>query len=440
LQRKVSASREIALALFWLLAGVMVTLAALVVLLPWIRTIERLGPLPAIPWQGTVGAAVIVAVVVGLYWKWGRPDLLGDRRSPAVAIAPGRSAVGAPPAAGPNASQGMGGGSMNSAIASLERRLAQGGGSADDWELLAKSYDFLGQPENAAKARARQLPPVSADAASAPGAPSVTVAPPVTPKLAADSLQWLEKASAARREQRFADAAAIYAQLAARGQMSAEAWADYADTAASLQGKKLAGEPEKYIAKALALSPLDPKALWLKASADEEAGRFADAAASLQKLSGELDPKSADAKIVNASLQQDRKLAASSPNGPPTAVDATASSAAVSGQVSLAKSLLGKVAAGSILFVVAKSVDSPGIPVAVLRMPTGTWPVPFTLNDASAMIPGRTFSTAGRVTIEARISASGQAIPTSGDLQGSSQILAPGGHTAVKIVIDKVVK
>ena len=332
---------------------------------------------------------------------------------------------------------------MSSAIASLERRLAKGGGSAEDWELLAKSYDFLGQPDNAAKARAHQLPPAPPDDAAGGVSPPAQVlakaASATAPALSKDSLQWLDKAAAARKEQKFADAAAIYAQLAARGQMNAESWADYADSAASVQGKKLAGAPEQYIAKALALEPTNPKALWLKASAAEEGGRFGEGAAALQTLLGELDPKSADAKIVSASLQQDQKMAATEPGAAsPAAV--TASRTSISGEVSLAPALKSKVSPGSILFIVAKSVDSPGMPVAVRRVPVDAWPVPFTLDDSLAMMPGRTLSTAGRVSVEARISATGQAMPAAGDLQGTTAAFSPAGHVPLKIQIDQVVK
>jgi cytochrome c-type biogenesis protein CcmH len=56
------------------------------------------------------------------------------------------------------------------------------------------------------------------------------------------------------------------------------------------------------------------------------------------------------------------------------------------------------------------------------------------------MMPGRTLSAAGRVTIEARISASGQAMPAAGDLQGTSGVITPAGHAPLQIVIDQVVK
>jgi cytochrome c-type biogenesis protein CcmH len=175
--------------------------------------------------------------------------------------------------------------------------------------------------------------------------------------------------------------------------------------------------------------------LWLKASADEEAGRWNDAVLVWQKLETVLEPRSADAKIVVANLQHDLKLAASAPTASPAAAGAT-----ISGEVALADALSGHVASDATLFVVAKSVDSPGIPLAVLRTAVGTWPVKFTLDDSQAMLPGRNLSSAGRFTIEARISRSGQAMPASGDLQGTSAIINPSAHEPLKILIDRVVK
>jgi hypothetical protein len=295
------------LALFWFLAGILSTLASLILLLPWLRKIPRLGALPSLPWQAGVGAGVMMAAVLGLYHWFGHSDSVtqssaGNQTAALPASNPasssafadainqsGNLASAAPkPATLPKAAAG----SMGSAIASLEGRLAKGGGSADDWELLAKSYEFLGRPQDASKARARQLPPL----------------PPDTDE-----------------------------------------------------------------------TPLKPAAA------------------------------------------------------------AVAPGTAVSGEVSLAASLRAKAAAGATLFIVAKSVDSPGIPVAVFRSSVGTWPVKFTLDDSQSMLPGRNLSSAGRVTIEARISQSGQPLPASGDLQGSTAAIDPADHQPLKIVIDRII-
>jgi cytochrome c-type biogenesis protein CcmH len=118
---------------------------------------------------------------------------------------------------------------------------------------------------------------------------------------------------------------------------------------------------------------------------------------------------------------------------------ANARGTAVSGEVSLAAGLRAKAAAGATLFIVAKSVDSPGIPVAVFRSSVGTWPVKFTLDDSQSMLPGRNLSSAGRVTVEARISQSGQPLPAAGDLQGSTVAINPADHQPLKIVIDRII-
>jgi hypothetical protein len=299
------------LALFWFLAGILSTLASLILLLPWLRKIPRLGPLPTLPWQAGVGAGLMIAAIFGLYLLFGHADLSNQTTAMAAPdAAPNAASAAAASTAGafadavnqsgslsspaPKAAAGSTGkaGSMGSAIASLERRLAKGGGSADDWELLAKSYEFLGRPADAAKARARQLPPLPPDTDETPSKPAAA---------------------------------------------------------------------------------------------------------------------------------------------------AVASGTAVSGEVSLAAGLKAKAAAGATLFIVAKSVDSPGAPVAVFRSSVGTWPVKFTLDDSQSMLPGRNLSSAGRVTIEARISQSGQPLPAPGDLQGSTAAINPADHQPLKILIDRII-
>jgi len=74
------------------------------------------------------------------------------------------------------------------------------------------------------------------------------------------------------------------------------------------------------------------------------------------------------------------------------------------------------VPAGLTLFILAKSVASPG-PSGVLRTTTAAWPVKFQLDDTQSMLPDRKLSTAGMVTIEARTSKTGQACRR-GNFQG----------------------
>lgn len=419
---------------FWFVTGMLTMFAALLVLLPWLRTIPGFESLPAVPWQVPLIGLIVVGAALSMYAWLGRPELAAQSRgitpqeSAALAnVGPAATAAGNTAASG-NAAAG----SMNAAVASLRARLSKGSGSADDWELLAKSYEFLGKPDDARQARAHQLPPADTSAPEGNATPA-----PAAEALSPESLKSLGKAAQARANKQYTVAAKIYKQLASAKQMNSDAWADYADTAATLQNNRLAGEPETYIANALALNGANPKALWLKASADEEAGRYSDASAAWQRLQSVLPPDSKDAKIVADNLQHDRELAGGAQNGPP--VGAAAAGASISGEVSVASTLTGKATPGATLFIVAKSVDAPGPPVAVYRGSVGAWPVKFTLDDSSSMLPGRNLSNAKRITVEARISRSGQALPAAGDLRGTTGVIDPLSRQPLKIVINEVV-
>jgi hypothetical protein len=316
------------------MAGVCFTLTFIILLLPWLRTIPGLGSLPALPWQAGIAAVAVAGAVFGLC-VWLQP---ANPAVPANGASAENSASGPAPASGAATDQwagiadalGRGAGPMsgpaqppsngsilngpakaaaspmNSAIASLRARLAKNGGSADDWELLAKSYEFLGEPAEAAKARAHQLPALPADDAARATAP----APAAT---------------------------------------------------------AIAGAPA-------------------------------------------------------------------------TSSAAAGSGAAVSGEVALAPTLKAKAAAGATLFIFAKSVDSPGPPVAVFRTTVDSWPVKFKLDDSESMLPGRNLSSARRVMVEARISRSGQPLAAAGDLEGKTGVIETTDRKPLTIVIDQVVQ
>jgi hypothetical protein len=115
----------------------------------------------------------------------------------------------------------------------------------------------------------------------------------------------------------------------------------------------------------------------------------------------------------------------------------TSGNAEISGTVEITSKLAHQAATGATLFIYAKQPNSPGPPLAVLRVRAEHWPVTFTLNDGNAMVPGRNLSNAENVQIEARISKNGDALPQSGDLVGSVTSVNPRGGHPVKISIDR---
>jgi len=79
------------------------------------------------------------------------------------------------------------------------------------------------------------------------------------------------------------------------------------------------------------------------------------------------------------------------------------------------------------------------MPLAVVRTTASSLPRDFRLDDSMAMTPAARLSGATDVVVEARVSKSGSATPSPGDLQGKSAPVKPGAHD-VLIVINDVVR
>ena len=111
----------------------------------------------------------------------------------------------------------------------------------------------------------------------------------------------------------------------------------------------------------------------------------------------------------------------------------------VRGTVALAPQLRQQVKPDDLVFVFARAVDGPPMPLAVLRARAADLPLTFSLNDAMAMASGMTVSAFPRVIVTARVAKSGSAKPAPGDLQGESKPVA-NDASGVDVRIDSVVR
>lgn len=211
--------------------------------------------------------------------------------------------------------------------------------------------------------------------------------------------------------------------------------ADLADLVAMVQGKRLAGEPARLVQQALDLDPRHVKALALAGSVAFEAGDGASARGYWERLAALLPADSERARALAGSLAEARRLEA----GQSGAARSTggAEAGAISGRVEITPALAARVRPGDTLFVFARAAEGPRQPLAILRRAAGDLPLDFTLDDSMAMPPGSRLATHARVSIGARISRSGQALPQSGDLRASAVISQPGAQ-GVRLLIDDV--
>ena len=224
----------------------------------------------------------------------------------------------------------------------LENRLRAGGGSDADWELLAKTYDYLGRKSDAANARhkhrvagataatpttaaatpttaaptpATAVATAATEAATATGAATTatgaaTTATPADTKLQRRVAAVLSAADHARAAHDYSAAKSDYDQVVALGRMSAQSWADYADVAASLDGGHWDAAAQRYLAAALTLDPTNEKALWLSASAQHAEEHYTQAISTWTRLLALTPADAPEAEIFAANLEEDRRLAA----------------------------------------------------------------------------------------------------------------------------------
>ena len=124
--------------------------------------------------------------------------------------------------------------------------------------------------------------------------------------------------------------------------------------------------------------------------------------------------------------------------GPDTSATATIAGKSITGVVRLAPALAAKVAPDDTLFIFARAVEGPRMPLAIIRLKASGLPKQFRLDDSLGMAGGPTLSTVPQVRIEARISKFGQAMSKPGDLRGESVVVAPGAGS-VEVIIDRSV-
>lgn len=190
-----------------------------------------------------------------------------------------------------------------------------------------------------------------------------------------------------------------------------------ADAIAMKNGGVMQGEPEQLIARGLEIAPREPTGLWLMGLAAEQRQDYQtahDAWTTLLPLI-QNDPKStAEVRGLIQMVEQRDPTLVTAVAPEPVTQDAGGRVLKLSVNLSDHLSLL--VEPGDSVFVYAKAVSGPPMPLAVKRMTVADLPVEVILSDSDAMIPSMKLSAFDQVTVGARISKTGNPVAQAGDL------------------------
>jgi cytochrome c-type biogenesis protein CcmH len=193
-----------------------------------------------------------------------------------------------------------------------------------------------------------------------------------------------------------------------------------------LSGDASLGEraPE-YIERALQLSPRSPKALFYGAVIAYHQGRLTIARERFVALLALSPPQNIQVAVKKEIDDIDSRLH-------PQIDESTA----IHLHVTLAAVLAPKVPPNASLFVFVPSPNG-GPPLAVKRSDAATLPQDVALSAADSMIAGRGIQAGQKVSVVARISASGSPLPSKGDLYGQIDYVV-GKSGARPLEIDKL--
>ena len=218
-----------------------------------------------------------------------------------------------------------------------------------------------------------------------------------------------------------------FAKAIALDPKNADAMADLADLIAYMQ-QSAEGEPKKLIEQALAIDPKNVKALALAGSTAYENKNYLKAIDYWQRALKLTDPQSEFANGLSLSISNAQEKAG---------IKKPSLGASISGSLQISPALASQVKPDDTVFIYARAIDGPRMPVAILKIKASQLPYNFVLDDKLAMAPELSISKFKAVTIIARVSKSGEATPKPGDPTAQLDQVTIGSKN-IKLIIDKV--
>lgn len=273
---------------------------------------------------------------------------------------------------------------------------------------------------------------------------------------------WAMLARSYKSLGRWDDAERAFGRIGPTLNSNAELLAEYAEMLVQ-KDNGFAQRSRELIQQALRLEPDNMLALFMGGGDAFESGRYAEAVARWERLLPQLEPGGEDARMVESSIAKARERSGGArPAGPQADVmagavapqdevhrnaakaaqgaatpAATPTATSVSGRVELSPALKDKANPDDVVFIFARAVDGPRMPLAAKRVRAADLPLDFVLDDSQAVMPGATISSMPQVRVEVRVSKSGKAQAGKGDLTGKSAAVKPGAK-GLRIVIDQI--
>ena len=302
--------------------------------------------------------------------------------------ATGEVQVAAAPAGNSNDQPKM---TMEEAVAGLEQRLAQEPDNAEGWFMLARSYMSMKQYLKAKDAYAKTI------------------------ELVGEEPDLLLR---------------------------------YVDALAMTEGGRLTGSAKPILDKVAKMLPENPMVLWLSGTAESQQGNYKKALNAWYKLrpllAGNPDDLAQLNELISGAESQLSAEDLASVKSTATAIvpaqniSPVVNTAEITVTVDIDPLHKAQISGNETLFIFAKALEGPPMPLAAVKRTANALPLTVTLNDAMAMMPQMKLSNFEQVKVSAVISKSGQPGAKSGDLFAETSPVNVRSNEKVTLLINQV--
>jgi cytochrome c-type biogenesis protein CcmH/NrfG len=266
-----------------------------------------------------------------------------------------------------------------------------------------------------------------------------------------DDLQgWADLANAYKRLKQYDKAISAFEKSKVLSGNQADVMLMYADALVMRDDGQYSEQAKALIFKALELKPDDTTALWLGGKTKVQEGKYNEALQYLRKAETNLQPGSQSHNIMLGYIVYVESLIASSTttsmavpavNTKMSETNKTQASgeARIQVKVTLSAELQNQTTANDTVFIYAKAMSGPQMPLAIVRKKVSDLPVTVWLTDTQAMMPMMKLSKFNNVKLTARISKSGNAITQPGDIIGVVNSVSVTSQQVININIDRII-
>ena len=257
---------------------------------------------------------------------------------------------------------------------------------------------------------------------------------------------WVMLGRSYKHMKRYGEAANAFT-AASELKQNPQVMLEHAEVLALMNGQKFNEEARALSLKALALAPDNVNALWFAGVAELQFGQYRKSIEYLSQLASAAVEDAEVDRSIRLYIGEARKqliaagetVASMDELLPPVKKTPVANLASLQVKVDISAEARQNFSDTDVVFVYAKALKGPKMPLAAQRLTLADLPATVVLDDSMAMVEGMSLSAFKQVVVSARVTKTGAAIAQSGDYIGDVSVADVTTSEELMINIDRLI-